>query len=278
MTQKIGLIAGNGQFPFLFARAAREKQWQVYAVGYRGETDPILAQQVHIFEWLYVGQIKRIIKFFRQHGITQAVMIGGVAKVRLLTHFRPDTKAIALLARMRHTHDDAILRAFADLLEEEGIRIESSTFLLPELLAPAGVWTRRKPSRTERDDMRLGWKIAKEVGRLDIGQCVVVARGSILAVEAIEGTDAAISRGGALGKGQAVVVKVCKPTQDTRFDIPAVGLGTIHTMQQAKVKALAVEAGKTVVFDRPTMIQRANEVGITIVGFDGQEMTQAHEG
>jgi UDP-2,3-diacylglucosamine hydrolase len=277
MTHKIGMIAGNGQFPLLFAQAALLKGWQVHAVGYQGETDPILEQHVHSLEWLYVGQIKRIIKFFRQRDISQAVMIGGVTKVRLLTHFRPDTKAIALLARMHHTHDDAILRAFADLLEREGIRIESSTFLIPELLAPAGVWTRRKPSRSEYGDIRLGCKIAKEIGRLDIGQCVVVAGGSVLAIEAIEGTDAAIARGGALGRGQAVVVKVCKPTQDTRFDIPAVGLGTIDTMLQADVRTLAVEAGKAVVFDRDIMIQRANQYGIAIVGLNDTDIMHAQE-
>ncbi|KJS32096.1 MAG: hypothetical protein VR64_08265 [Desulfatitalea sp. BRH_c12] len=271
--QKIGLIAGNGQFPLLFAQAALSKGWQVAAVAYQGEADPALAQHVDALEWIYLGQINRIIKFFRKHGITQAVMIGGVAKgARMFTNVRPDIKAIGLLARMRHTHDDAILRAFADLLEKEGIRIESSTFLLPELLAPAGVWTTRKPSRSEREDMRVGWKIAKEIGRLDIGQCVVVAGGSVMAVEAIEGTDAAIARGGALCTGQAVVIKVCKPNQDTRFDIPALGLGTIEAMQQANIKALAIEAGKTVVFDRQSMIQHANGLGITIVALDENDI------
>ncbi|MBM9604072.1 UDP-2,3-diacylglucosamine diphosphatase LpxI [Desulfopila inferna] len=272
MTGKIGMIAGNGQFPLLFAKAAHLKGLQVCAIGYQGETDPLLAEHVPVLEWCYLGQIKRIIKFFKKHDISHAVMIGGVAKARLLTHFRPDTKAIALLARMRHTHDDAILRAFADLLEKEGIRIESSTFLLPELVAPPGIWTSRKPSRSEREDMRIGWKIAKEIGRLDIGQCVVVAGGSVVAVEAIEGTDATITRGGSLGKGQAVVVKVCKPTQDTRFDIPAIGLGTIKTMQQVDVKALAVEAGKAVVFDRETMVEHANRYGMTIAGFNEEDL------
>ncbi len=272
MTDKIGLIAGNGQFPLLFAKAARRKGLQVYAVGYQGETDPVLAEHVSMLEWLYIGQVKRIIKFFREHKIARAVMIGGVAKARLLTNFRPDTKAIGLLARIRNTHDDAVLRGFADLLLEEGIHIEPSTLLLPELLTPAGVWTSRKPSRGERDDIHLGWKIAKEVGRLDIGQCVVVAGGSVVAVEAIEGTDAAISRGGALANGQAVVVKVCKPTQDTRFDIPAVGLGTIETMRRANVKALGVEAGKAVVFDRDTMITMADQYGISIVGLEERDI------
>ncbi len=275
---KIGLIAGNGQFPLLFAQAARRKGWQVFAIGYEGETNPILTQHVETMEWLYLGQIRRMLKFFRRHEITDAVMIGGITKTRMFTNVRPDIKAIALLAGMRHTHDDAILRAFADLLESEGIRIHASTFLLPEILAPEGIWTARKPSRSEREDMRLGWRIAKQIGHLDIGQCVVVAGGSVLAVEAIEGTDAAITRAGTLCKGQAVVVKVCKPNQDTRFDIPAVGMGTIETMQKANIKALAIEAGKAVVFDRDLMIQKANQYKMSIVAYDERTMQERSEG
>lgn len=276
MTQKIGLIAGNGQFPLLFSQAAQTKGWQVYAVAYHGEADPDLVHHVESLEWLYLGQVKKLINFFRQHQVAQAVMMGGITKTRMFTNVRPDIKAISLLAGMRHTHDDAILRAFADLLEKEGIVIQASTFLMPELLAPPGVWTKRRPSRVEEADIRLGWKIAKTIGGLDIGQCVVVGGGTILAVEAIEGTDAAIARGGALGKGEAVVVKVCKPIQDTRFDIPAVGLGTIETMFKAKVKALVIEAGKAVVFDRSAMIRKADQYGMTIVAYEEAQITQAH--
>jgi hypothetical protein len=168
-------------------------------------------------------------------------------------------------------------KAFADLLEKEGIRIHASTFLLPEILAPEGVWTARKPSRAEMEDMRLGWRIAKQIGHLDIGQCVVVAGGSVLAVEAIEGTDAAITRAGTLCKGQAVVVKVCKPNQDTRFDIPAVGMGTIETMQRANIRALAIEAGKAVVFDRDLMIQKANQYKMCIVAYPESTMSVPSE-
>ncbi len=272
MPKKIGLIAGNGQFPLLFARTARQKGWEVYAVAYQGETDPTLVEHVVALEWLYLGQIKKIIKFFRSNDIKDAVMLGGVTKTKMFTNVRPDIKAVALLATMRHTHDDAILRAFAELLANEGFQIQASTFLLPELLAPPGTWTRRKPSRTEIEDIRLGWEIAKEIGRLDIGQCVVTGGGTVLAVEAIEGTDAAIARGGALSKGQAVVVKVCKPNQDTRFDIPAVGLNTIETMQQAKIRTLAIEAGKAVVFDRETMIRTADRYGMTVIALNDDDI------
>lgn len=276
MPKKIGLIAGNGQFPLLFAQTARQKGLEVYAVAYQGETDPTLVEHVVALEWLYLGQIKKIIKFFRSNDIKDAVMLGGVTKTKMFTNVRPDIKAVALLATMRHTHDDAILRAFAELLANEGVQIQASTFLLPELLAPAGTWTRRKPSRTETEDIRLGWEIAKEIGRLDIGQCVVTGGGTVLAVEAIEGTDAAIARGGALSKGQAVVVKVCKPNQDTRFDIPAVGLNTIETMQQAKIRTLAIEAGKAVVFDRETMIRTADRYGMTIIALNDDDIKNDH--
>ena len=160
------------------------------------------------------------------------------------------------------------MREFVRILEEEGIEIKSSTFLVPELLAPPGCWTKRKPSQAEKKDLDIGWKLAKEIGRLDIGQCVVVGGGSVLAVEAIDGTDATIKRGGKLGKGSAVVVKVCKPHQDTRFDIPAVGAGTINTMHEAGAKVLGMEAGKAVVFDRKDMIDLANEFGIVIVAIE----------
>lgn len=268
MTTRIGLIAGSGQFPLLFARAAREKGWLIFAAAYREEADPDLAQYAQAMEWLYVGQISRLIKFFHQHGVTQAVMMGAISKPRVLTNVRPDMKALAMIARMDHTHDDALLREFADLIEKEGIQIKPSTMLLPELLAPPGIWTRRKPSKTENSDIRVGWRVAKEIGRLDIGQCVLIRSGSILAVEAIDGTDATIERGGRLGNGRAVVVKVCKPNQDTRFDVPAVGLKTIETMHTAGARTLAIEAGKAVVFDRQAMIEKADAYKMAIVALN----------
>ncbi len=268
MTNKIGLIAGSGQFPILFAQAARQKGWQIIAAAYVEEADPDLERYAQCLQWFYVGQINRLIKFFHTHQITQAVMLGAIHKTRMFTNIRPDMKALALIARMRHTHDDALLREFADVLEKEDIQIKPSTFLLPDLLASPGVWTRRKPSKTENRDIGIGWKIAKEIGRLDIGQCVVIKRGSILAVEAIDGTDATIERGGRLARGEAVVVKVCKPNQDTRFDVPAVGLQTVEIMHAANIKTLAIEAGKAMVFDREAMIEQANAYKMTIVALE----------
>jgi DUF1009 family protein len=264
----IGLIAGGGQFPLLFAERAREQGFTVFAAAYLGEAERSISDRADAVEWLHLGQVRRLIRYFKKNGVSQAVMMGSIRKTRIFTDVRPDTKAIAILARMRHTHDDGVLRAFADALDAEGIAIQSSTFLLPELLAGPGCWTRRKPSRDERNDIALGWRLAVEVGRLDIGQCVVVGGGSVLAVEAIDGTDATLERGGGLGAGEAVAVKVCKPNQDTRFDVPAVGEGTVQTMIRAKVRALAVEAGRAVVFDREAMIRRADEAGIAIVALE----------
>ncbi|MBN1931220.1 MAG: UDP-2,3-diacylglucosamine diphosphatase LpxI [Desulfobacterales bacterium] len=265
---RIGLIAGGGQFPIIFAKAAQLKGFDVYAVAYLNEADAILENHVKSIEWMHLGQIKRLINFFKRHKIEQAVMMGGIKKTGMFSDVKPDMKAIALIAGLVHTHDDGLLRAFAGILEKSGIQIKAATFLLPDLLAPTGCWTKRKPNRSDKADIKLGWNIAKEIGRLDIGQCVVVGGGSILAVEAIDGTDATILRGGKLGNGTAIVVKVCKPNQDMRFDIPAVGAQTIETMHAAGAKALAVEAGKAVVFDRKEMIALADQFGISIVALN----------
>jgi len=266
MNKRIGLIAGSGSFPIIFSKKAAEKGIGVFAVGYHNETDPVLADYVEALEIIYIGQIKRLIKFFKNNRINEAVMIGAIKKPGAILDIRPDMKAISLIANMRHsTHDDRILRAFAKVLEDEGFRIRSSTFLLPELLAEKGCWTKRKPTKAEREDIELGWKMAKEIGSLDIGQCVVVSNGTVMAVEAIDGTDSTIRRGSGFCKGNAVVVKVCKPIQDFRFDVPAVGAQTIRSMHDAGATVLVMEAGRSLVFDREEMISLANQWGITIM-------------
>src|SRR6056297_4141470 len=266
MTRRIGLIAGSGPFPLIFSQKAKEKGYRVYAVGYVNETDPALADTVEAVETIHIGQIKRLIKFFKRHQITDAVMIGAIKKPGSIAEVRPDIKAISLYTGTRqNTHDDRLLRAFAKGLEEEGIYIRPSTFLLPELLARKGCWTKRAPTRDEQPDIELGWRMAKAIGKLDIGQCVVVSNGSVLAVEAIDGTDSTIRRGGQLGRGNAVVVKVCKPTQDFRFDVPAVGTQTIRTMHESGAGVLAVEAGRSLVFQPSEMAGLADELGIAIV-------------
>lgn len=262
--RRIGLIAGGGQFPIIFSKKAKSKGYAVHAVAYLKEAEEALNRHVDAVEWIHLGQLNRLIRFFKQHDIREAVLLGTIQKTKMFSDVKPDLKAISLVARMRNTHDDGMLTAFADLLEKEGILIRPSTFLLPEMVASEGCWTRRKPSRSETRDIDLGWEMAKAIGRLDIGQCVVVKGGSVLAVEAIDGTDATIERGGRLGGEGSVVVKVCKPIQDKRFDMPAVGTTTVSTMIRAGITVLALDAGNAVVFEKEEMVRLADENGITI--------------
>jgi DUF1009 family protein len=264
---KIGLIAGGGQFPGLFARKAADKGYEVVAVGFHSETDSYLADHVNELELIYLGQVNRLLKFFKTHGIREAVMLGCISKVNIFKDIRPDLKALSFIAKNLKTHDDAVLTAFADLLAKEGIEVKPSTFLLPELITPEGCWTKRKPDRAEQKDIEQGWKIAKAVGRLDIGQCIVISNGTILAVEAIDGTDATIRRGGKLClNSSAVVVKLSKPSQDLRFDLPSSGVQTIKTMHESGVGVLVLEAGKSLAFDQEEMIRLADNCNISICG------------
>jgi DUF1009 family protein len=267
---KIGLIAGNGTFPVAFARAAKEKGMQVIAVAHEGETLPELSQWVDAIYWIKVGQLGKLISIFKEQDVHNVLMAGGIKKTRLFKGGMPDLRAAALLAKMLYKKDDSILRAVAAELESEGITVRESTLYLDNLLVPAGVLTRRKPSKDEQKDIEYGWETAKEIGRLDIGQTVVVKNQAVLAVEAIEGTDEAIRRGGRLCEQGAVVVKICKPHQDLRFDLPAVGTQTIDTMHEVNAACLAVEAGKTIIFDREAVITAADRSGIAIVAIQDQ--------
>ncbi len=262
---RVGLIAGSGQFPLLFAHAARQAGVEVVAVGFDGETDPVLAKYVNEFHLLKLGQLGKLIKAFKKGRISHAAMAGAINKTRLYARIRPDWRAVKLLNKLRNKKDDFLLRALAEELESEGIRIEPSTLFLPSLLAPEGILTRRKPNNREESDIRFGWELAKAVGHLDIGQCLVVKDRAVLAVEGIDGTDATIIRGGRLCGGGAVVVKVSKPIQDLRFDVPAVGYDTIETMKRVNARVLAVEAEKTLVFDLEKMIDAADAASITFV-------------
>jgi len=263
---KIGIIAGNGQFPVLFSKAARAKGYKIFAIAHNGETREDLSEYVDDLQWIQIGQIGRLIKFFKSNGVSQAVMVGAITKTRMFRDVRPDFKALKLLNSLRHMRDDNLLRALATFLENEGIKIEASTFLLTELLSPEGCWTRRKPKKSERLDIEFGWDLAFKIGELDIGQCLVVQGRTVLAIEAIDGTDATIRRGGKLGNGRAVVIKICKPNQDKRFDLPAIGIQTIESMNESGVSTLVVEAQNSIVFDRHETIEKANQYGICIIG------------
>lgn len=268
---KIGIIAGGGQFPLLFAKAARAQGRQVYVAAHKGESSPELEQAADGFCWVKLGQLGKIINFFRREGIREAVLLGTITKTRIFKDIWPDIKGLTLWNRIKIRQDDQILRAVAEALQEEGIAILESTLYLQHLLFPKGVLTKKGPSPAQLDDIRFGWRMAREVGRLDIGQCVVVRDRTVLAVEAIEGTDAAIQRGGSLGKEQAVVVKLRKPGQDFRFDLPAIGTGTIESMERVKAAVLAVEAGQSLLFDGTAVIDRADRAGLVVVGVEENE-------
>ena len=262
---KIGLIAGSGKFPILIAETAKEKGLKVIAVAHKGETDPELAKKTDKITWVGLGQFGHLLDAFKSNGVHKVLMAGGITKTNMFKNIKPDLRGLAIAGKLLIFHDDDILRTVANELEKEGISVVSSAIYLPELLAPDGCFTKRKPSKEEMADIEFGWKMAKELGRLDIGHCVIVKKKTVLALEAIDGTDKTILRGGKLAHKGAVVIKVCKPDQDLRFDLPAIGLNTVKTMSMVKASALAIESGKTLVFDKEAMIKLANEKGISIV-------------
>ncbi len=264
--ERIGLIAGNGRFPIIFADNVRKLGYHVSAVAHEGETEPELAGHVDRIHWIKIGQLSKLIKAFKEDKVHQAVMLGGIKKTHVFTTVRPDFRTLALATRLALWKDDDILREFAKELEQEGIAICESTFGLEGILVEEGTLTARAPSEKEWEDIRYGWDVAHDIGRLDIGQCVVIKDRVVVAVEAVEGTDGAIKRGGDLAKDGAVVIKRSKPQQDLRFDLPAVGPRTIEVMASVKASALAVEAGRTILLDREIMLEKAKSARIAIVG------------
>lgn len=268
MKAPIGLIAGGGQFPLLFAEAARGEGRSVAAICHTSETAAEIEDIVDAVCWVKLGQLGKIIKFFHARGVQETVFCGTITKTRIFKDILPDLKGLTLWNKIDTRLDDAILRAVAGVLEDEGIKVLASTCYLEHLFFPKGVLGRIQPSEEQFEDIRFGWNIAREVGRLDIGQCVVVRERSVLAVEAIEGTDAAIKRGGNLSGSGAVVVKLKKPDQDFRFDLPATGTKTIETLASVKGAVLAVEAGQSLIFDRVAMVKAADRAGIVVIGLE----------
>jgi UDP-2,3-diacylglucosamine hydrolase len=264
--ERIGLIAGNGQLPFLFAREARARGMEVVAVAHRGETDPALEAEVASFTWVRLGQVGRIIRTFQKASVAQAAMAGGIGRVRALTEARPDLGAVRILSRLRSLRDDALLRAVAEHFEASGVTIVAPTDYLAQVMCPPGHLAGPRLHPAQEKDVALGVEVASLLGKADVGQTVVVRGGNVLALEAVEGTDEAIRRGGKLGGKGAVVVKRCKPGQDLRFDLPAAGPRTLEVMAEVGATVLALEAGKTVLLETPALFSRAEAEGITVVG------------
>lgn len=270
---KIGLLAGGGRFPITFAEKARSLGLPVVCVGIRECAAPELADMVDRFYWAGISRLGRMIRCFRREGVRQVVMAGKVQKATMhiawrWLHYIPDWRTIRFFwsRKGKDNRDDSLLLGIIDEFAADGITFESALDLCPELLVRAGILTKRHPSRDEEADIAFGWELAKEMGRLDVGQSVAVKERTILAVEAIEGTDRAILRAGELcPKGRFTVVKVAKPQQDMRFDVPTVGAATIESLRQAGATVLAIEAGKTILLDAEQTVALADRYGITIV-------------
>jgi UDP-2,3-diacylglucosamine hydrolase len=261
----LGIIAGNGVYPRLLADAAQAAGvTRIVAAAFTGETDPALAQQVDLIEWMYVGQLNRLLKFFSQNKVHQAIMAGQIAPKNLFD-LRPDWKALLLLGKLKQRNAESIFAAIADELTKVDVDLLPATTFLDRCLASVGLIAGAKLSRREEEDVDLGWKIGKEIARLDIGQTVIVKNGTIVAVEAFEGTNEAIKRGGALAREGSVMVKVAKPNQDTRFDVPVIGIETIRIAAESKLRVIAVEAGKTLLLERDAVIDLASRSKISIV-------------
>ena len=262
----IGLLAGTGGLPVQFARAARGMGFTVIAVGVVPGVDPELTTVAHKTYQISVGQLQEILTTLKNEGVTEVTMLGKVTKELMFTGtVQLDDRIKKVLASLTDHSDDTIMLGFVRELMSEGFSILDQSALLKTLMPMPGVLTSRPPTAEEQADMEFGFKMAKEMGRLDIGQTVVVKSCAVMAVEAIEGTDACIRRGGELGRGNITVAKAAKPNQDLRFDIPTVGMTTLQTMCDAKATALVIEAGKTLLTDRENVLKMANEHGITIV-------------
>jgi DUF1009 family protein len=262
----LGLIAGNGRFPFLVAAGARRAGRRVVTVAIREETAPALEGEVDEIHWVGLGQLGRAIDALRQGGVTEAVMAGQVQHRRIFSNIVPDLKLLSLLARLAVKNTDSLIGAVADFLEAEGIRLVSSVTFLEDHLATEGAMTRHKASKDELASVAYGVEIASALTRLDLGQTVVVKDRAAVALEAMEGTDETIRRAGAIAGRGVVVVKLAKPKQDMRFDVPVVGARTLETMAEVGAAVLAVETGKTLLFDKPELLLDADRRGIALVG------------
>lgn len=265
---QVGIIAGTGELPKIIARDAKERGYKVITVALENLALPEIAGFSDEIKWINVGKLGELIGAFKKFNVTEAIMAGKVPKSLLYkSRITPDIRAVKLLFSLKDKSDDSILNAITKELESEGIRIIDTAALSPHLLTPEGVLTEDPPAKDEWQDIEFGWKIAKEIGGLDIGQTVVVKGQAVMAVEAIEGTDEAIRRGGKWAGVGAVVVKISKPHQDMRLDVPVVGIATIKSMIDVAARVLAVEADRSIIIDREKLIKEAEEGGITIVGY-----------
>lgn len=264
---QIGIIAGSGQLPEIISNDAKERGYKVITVALEGLASSEMNRISDKIKWINAGKLGEIIKTFKDNGVKSLLMAGKVPKSLLFkSNVTPDLRAIKLLFSLNNKSDNAILRAITDEIEKEGIEVIDTASFSPHLLTPEGVLTKKMPSKEEQKDIDFGWKIAKEIGRLDIGQAVVIKSQAVMAVEAIEGTDEAIIRGGRWAGEGAVVVKVSKPQQDMRLDVPVVGIDTLQAMISVKARVLVLESYKSLIIKRELFLNNADNVGICVVG------------
>lgn len=263
---KYGLIAGNGDFPFLVLEGARRAGESLAVAAIKEETDERIEQSAETLAWVGIGQLGKMISFFKRSGVSKVMMAGQVKHVQLFSGAVPDVRMLKMLWNLPRRNTDSLIGGIASELQKDGIDLIDSTFFLQDHLAPTGVLTKRKPNETELENIEYGLHIAGEIARLDLGQTIVVRAKACVAIEAMEGTDATIARAGSLAKGKLTVVKVAKPDQDMRFDVPVVGPPTIKTMAEAGATCLSVTAGKTLIFNRDEMLAAANAAKVAVVG------------
>jgi DUF1009 family protein len=279
----MGILAGWGRYPVVIVEALRRQGFQVFCLGVLGHADPRLAELCDDFRWAGLGRFGAAIRYFHQHDVTDVMMAGKIHKVVLFQplgvwRHLPDLRTIRMFAphfwtRQKDCKDDSLLGAIVAEFAREGMRFGRPTDYVPELLVPAGVLSRRQPTDWQWKDIRFGWQVAKEMGRIDVGQSVAIKDQAVLAVEAVEGTDECIRRAGTLCRvGGFSVVKVAKPQQDMRYDVPTIGLRTIETIAAAGGRVLAVEAGRTILLDAPQVIELADRHGLVLVAVDPAEM------
>lgn len=265
---KFGLIAGNGRFPALVLEGARLEGVEMAVAAIKEEADSNLEKLAHVVEWISVGHLNKLIKFFKHEGVTHAIMAGQVKHVQIFKlNALPDLRMAKMLARLKRRNTDALIGAVCDELESEGITLMDSTTFLQPLLARSGPLTKREPNKHEIADIEYGLHVATELARLDLGQTIVVKNQAVVALEAMEGTDATIRRASELVKGRPLtVIKVAKPNQDMRFDVPVIGLNTMETLRECNVTAMSLTADKTLIFDRGETLAAANQHKIAIIG------------
>lgn len=267
---KFGLIAGNGKFPFLVVEGAKKQGAALAVIAIKEETDRRIEEVAEKVLWVGIGQLGKMINFFKKEGVSKAIMAGQVKHVQIFSGALPDLRMVKMLWNLPQRNTDSLIGGVASEMAKEGIELIDSTYFIQDQLAREGVLTKRKPDATELGNIEYGLKVANEIARLDLGQTIVVRAKACVAIEAMEGTDAVIKRAGELVKGKLTVVKVAKPNQDMRFDVPVVGVPTVEEMIEAGATCLCLTAGKTLIFDKEEMLALADRRKVAVVAVTGE--------